>query len=310
MQAPLAGIANWAFRRQSRRHGAGLAVSEMIASFGIRYANRKTMGMLTIVARRAPRRRCRSSAPTPTRWPRPPARSRRRAPTWWTSTWAAPSRRSARPAPAPRCCADPEHAAADRRGDGARGGHPGDREDAARADAVRRRGPSRSPGGFERPAPRRSACTRAPRPRSTRARADHRITAEVVEAVSIPVIASGDVSRRRGRPPRARGRRLRGGRRRPGGARQPVGVRRHPARRRPAAAGLGEVVDELAAFAADARLALGDAARDAGTCASSIPGTWPATPSPRRSSRALLTIPTAGRRAGTAADLAAAPAAA
>ena len=49
MQPPLAGIANWAFRRQSRRHGAGLAVSEMIASFGIRYANRKTLGMLTIV---------------------------------------------------------------------------------------------------------------------------------------------------------------------------------------------------------------------------------------------------------------------
>ncbi len=49
VQAPLAGIANWAFRRQSRRHGAGLAVSEMIASFGIRYANRKTLGMLTIV---------------------------------------------------------------------------------------------------------------------------------------------------------------------------------------------------------------------------------------------------------------------
>jgi tRNA-dihydrouridine synthase B len=48
VQAPLAGIANWAFRRQSRRHGAGLTVSEMIASFGIRYANRKTLGMLTI----------------------------------------------------------------------------------------------------------------------------------------------------------------------------------------------------------------------------------------------------------------------
>lgn len=49
VQPPLAGIANWAFRRQSRRHGAGLAVSEMIASFGIRYANRKTLAMLTIV---------------------------------------------------------------------------------------------------------------------------------------------------------------------------------------------------------------------------------------------------------------------
>ena len=49
VQPPLAGIANWAYRRQSRRHGAGLAISEMIASFGIRYANRKTLGMLTIV---------------------------------------------------------------------------------------------------------------------------------------------------------------------------------------------------------------------------------------------------------------------
>ena len=45
---PWPGIANWAYRRQSRRHGAGLAISEMIASFGIRYANRKTLGMLTI----------------------------------------------------------------------------------------------------------------------------------------------------------------------------------------------------------------------------------------------------------------------
>jgi tRNA-dihydrouridine synthase B len=54
VQAPLAGIANWAFRAQSRRHGAGLTVSEMIASFGIRYANRKTLGMLTVAEDEAP----------------------------------------------------------------------------------------------------------------------------------------------------------------------------------------------------------------------------------------------------------------
>jgi nifR3 family TIM-barrel protein len=46
VQAPLAGIANWAFRRQSRRHGAGLAVSEMIASFGVHHGNRRTLQML------------------------------------------------------------------------------------------------------------------------------------------------------------------------------------------------------------------------------------------------------------------------
>lgn len=46
VQAPLAGIANWAFRHQSRRHGAGLAVSEMVASFGIVHGNQRTQAML------------------------------------------------------------------------------------------------------------------------------------------------------------------------------------------------------------------------------------------------------------------------
>lgn len=48
VQAPLAGIANWAFRRQSRRHGAGLTVSEMVSSHAIVHGNRKTLGMLAI----------------------------------------------------------------------------------------------------------------------------------------------------------------------------------------------------------------------------------------------------------------------
>src|SRR5262245_61902582 len=48
VQAPLAGIANWAFRRQSRRHGAGLAVSEMVASFGVHHGNRRTLDMLRV----------------------------------------------------------------------------------------------------------------------------------------------------------------------------------------------------------------------------------------------------------------------
>ena len=33
--APLAGIGNWFVRLQARRHGAGLAVSEMVSSFGL-----------------------------------------------------------------------------------------------------------------------------------------------------------------------------------------------------------------------------------------------------------------------------------
>ena len=37
--APLAGIGNWFVRLQAKRHGAGLAVSEMISSFGLHYRN-------------------------------------------------------------------------------------------------------------------------------------------------------------------------------------------------------------------------------------------------------------------------------
>jgi nifR3 family TIM-barrel protein len=41
--APLAGIGNWFVRLQAKRHGAGLAVSEMVSSFAIHHHNEKTM---------------------------------------------------------------------------------------------------------------------------------------------------------------------------------------------------------------------------------------------------------------------------
>jgi tRNA-dihydrouridine synthase B len=41
--APLAGIGNWFVRLQARRHGAGLAVSEMVSSFGLHYRNARTL---------------------------------------------------------------------------------------------------------------------------------------------------------------------------------------------------------------------------------------------------------------------------
>jgi len=40
--APLAGIGNWFVRLQAKRYGAGLAVSEMVSSFGVHYGNAKT----------------------------------------------------------------------------------------------------------------------------------------------------------------------------------------------------------------------------------------------------------------------------
>ncbi len=44
--APLASIGNWFVRLQARRFGAGLAVSEMVSSFGLHYGNDKTMNEL------------------------------------------------------------------------------------------------------------------------------------------------------------------------------------------------------------------------------------------------------------------------
>ena len=41
--APLAGIGNWFVRLQAKRHGAGLAVSEMVSSHAIHYGNRRTL---------------------------------------------------------------------------------------------------------------------------------------------------------------------------------------------------------------------------------------------------------------------------
>ena len=40
--APLAGIGNWFVRLQAKRHGAGLVVSEMISSFGLRHGDQRT----------------------------------------------------------------------------------------------------------------------------------------------------------------------------------------------------------------------------------------------------------------------------
>ncbi|HST70507.1 MAG TPA: tRNA-dihydrouridine synthase [Solirubrobacterales bacterium] len=41
--APLAGIGNWFVRLQAKRHGAGLAISEMVSSFALHYNNERTL---------------------------------------------------------------------------------------------------------------------------------------------------------------------------------------------------------------------------------------------------------------------------
>lgn len=49
--APLAGIGSWFVRLQARRHGAGLAVSEMVSSFALHHRNERTLSELLVVHR-------------------------------------------------------------------------------------------------------------------------------------------------------------------------------------------------------------------------------------------------------------------
>jgi tRNA-dihydrouridine synthase B len=139
--------------------------------------------------------------------------------------------------------------------------------------------------------------------------ADHRITAEVVAAVSVPVIASGDVhgaddARRvledTGCAAIAVGRAALG---------NPwvFGDILHGADRpRPS---LGEVAEELAAFAADARLALGEQ-RATGYLRKFYPWYLAGYPVPAPELSALLTIPTAEAAVARLHELAETPAAA
>jgi tRNA-dihydrouridine synthase B len=48
--APMAGVSVQAFRRQGRRYGAGLVCSEMVSVAGIQHRNERTMGYLRVAA--------------------------------------------------------------------------------------------------------------------------------------------------------------------------------------------------------------------------------------------------------------------
>src|SRR3990170_3699179 len=52
--APMAGVSVQAFRRQGRRYGAGLVCSEMVSCAGIHYRNERTLGYLRIASDERP----------------------------------------------------------------------------------------------------------------------------------------------------------------------------------------------------------------------------------------------------------------
>jgi tRNA-dihydrouridine synthase B len=307
VQAPLAGIANWAFRRQSRRHGAGLAVSEMLASFGIRYGNRKTLSMLAIAPDEHPVGVQVFGA---------------------DAEAMAEAARAAEAAgadlvdvnmgcPVPKICktgagaallADPDAAA---------------RVVEAMARAVSvpvtvkmRRGltPATSvPVETARRLESAGAAALCVHPRAAAEEyggtADHRITAEVVEVVGVPVIASGDIAT----PDDARRVLEETGCAAVAVGRAALGypwafgdIASGRPRPRPA---LEEVVREVERFAADARAALGEA-RACGYMRKFYPWYLAGHAVPRAEMEALLTTPTLDGALGRLRSLVAASAAA
>lgn len=50
VQAPMAGISTRAFRAQARRYGVGLTCTEMVSSYGLHYGNQRTAAMLRLTA--------------------------------------------------------------------------------------------------------------------------------------------------------------------------------------------------------------------------------------------------------------------
>src|SRR3954453_15180318 len=109
--ARLAGIGTWFVRLQAKRHGAGLAVSEMVSRFALHYRNERTLRELMRIhpdehpvsiqlfgpAAGAPAGGAEARAP-----PRGP-RAGGAAPPAPPSTWAARCRRCDAPAPERSC---------------------------------------------------------------------------------------------------------------------------------------------------------------------------------------------------------------
>ncbi len=192
VQAPLAGIANWAFRRQSRRHGAGLTVSEMVSSFGGPPRQPEDDCGCSGSSPTSTRWACRSSAPHPDVMAEAARAAEAAGADLVDINMGCPVSKVCKTGAGAAMLDDPDAAA---------------RVIEAMARAVdipvtakMRRGmtPATSrPAETARRLESAGAAAICLHPRAAAEEyggtADHRITAEVVAAVSVPVIASGDI---------------------------------------------------------------------------------------------------------------------
>ena len=194
--APMAGVSVQAFRRQGRRFGAGLVCSEMVSCAGIEHRNERTLGYLRVGADEHP-----LAIQIFGSEPRTMAEAARMVEAAGADivdvNFGCPVRKVTKTGAGATLLEDPERATA---------------IVAAIAEAVdipvsvkMRRGLENGSRACLDVGPRlveAGAATLTLHPRSARqmytGEADHTLTAELVERVDVPVVASGDVTSRAG----------------------------------------------------------------------------------------------------------------
>src|SRR6266545_4038222 len=192
--APMAGVSVQAFRRQGRRFGAGLVRSEMVSCAGLSHGNERTLGYLRIAADEHP-----LAVQIFGSEPEVMAEAARMVEDAGADlvdiNFGCPVRKVTKTGAGATLLDDPDHAA---------------RIVSAVAEAVEvpvtvkmRRGLQNGSRACLDVGPRlvdAGAATLTLHPRSARqmytGEADHALTAELVELVDVPVIASGDITSR------------------------------------------------------------------------------------------------------------------
>jgi nifR3 family TIM-barrel protein len=192
--APMAGVSVQAFRRQGRRFGAGLVCSEMVSCAGLQHRNERTLGYLRIAADERPLA-IQIFGPEPTVMSEAARMAEAAGADIVDINFGCPVKKVTKTGAGATLLEDPERAC---------------RIVAAVSSAVAvpvsvkmRRGLEDGSRACLSVGPRlvdAGAASLTLHPRSARqmytGTADHSLTAELVESVDVPVIASGDITSR------------------------------------------------------------------------------------------------------------------
>ena len=226
----MAGVSVQAFRRQGRRFGAGLVCSEMVSACGLSYGNERTLGYLRIARDEHP-----LAVQVFGSDPATVAEAARMCEAAGADiidiNFGCPVRKVTKTGAGASALDNHDVAIAVTRAVADAVDVPVTVKLRARRAQRLARLPRARPEARRRPARRRSRCTRARPSRCTPAAPTTRLTAELVELVDVPVMASGDITTRAARTGGARvdrGERRDDRARRPG---RPVAARRAGRRR-------------------------------------------------------------------------------